>query len=343
MRQILVTGGAGFIGSHFVHFVLEQDRDCRVVVLDRLTYAGNLERLADVLDTPRCEFRQGDVADPEAVAAALPGCEAVVNFAAETHVDRSLLAPQECLHTNAGGTLTLLEACRERGISRFLQVSTDEVYGSVESGVVTEDAPLRPGNPYSACKAAGDLLVLAYWNTFRLPVVITRGSNTYGPWQYPEKLIPLMCTNALEDEPLPVYGDGRQQRDWLHAWDHCAAIWLVLQRGEPGSVYNIAGGESVPNIEIVRTILKVLEKPETLIRYVADRPGHDRRYSISSARIAALGWRPRRRLAEALPETIRWYRENEAWWKKIKSGEFQEYYRRMYRERPTLESPSPAA
>jgi dTDP-glucose 4,6-dehydratase len=324
--RILVTGGAGFIGSHFVRRLAAAGED--VVVLDKLTYSGNPANLESV---PH-EFHQGDIADPEAVARAGAGAEAVVNFAAETHVDRSILAAGDFITTDVVGTHVLLEWARETE-ARFVQVSTDEVYGDVSDGASTESDPLRASSPYAASKAGGDLQVLAYVRTYGVDASITRGSNTYGPNQYPEKLIPLFVTNALEGEPLPVYGDGRQTRDWLHAADHCAAIELVLRKGAPGEVYNVGGGEELENGEVTRRILELTGRDESLVRHVDDRPGHDRRYSLDSSKLAGLGWRPERRFEEGLAETVAWYRDNRPWWEPLKSGEYRAYYEAQYAAR----------
>ena len=324
--RVLVTGGCGFIGSHFVRRLVAGGDD--VVVLDKLTYSGRRENL----DGVGCELHVGDIADSEAVASASAGCEAIVNFAAETHVDRSILEAGDFIGTDVYGTHVLLERAREAGL-RFLQVSTDEVYGDVPPGVSSTEAdPLRPSSPYSASKAGGDLQVLAYVRTYGVNASITRGANTYGPYQYPEKLVPLFVTNAIEGLPLPVYGDGRQRREWLHAEDHCAAVELVLHEGEPGGVYNV-GGEERENLDVVRRIVDLTGADGALVRHVDDRPGHDRRYSVDSARMRALGWQPRREFEAGLSETVRWYRENRAWWEPIKSGEYLDYYKRQYAER----------
>ncbi len=328
--RLVVTGGAGFIGSNFIRHVLASHPDDTVVNLDKLTYAGNLANLADVAGSPRYRFVQGDICDPEVVRQVLPGADAVVNFAAESHVDRSLVEPGAFLRTDVFGVFTLLEAVRELRIPRLLHVSTDEVYGSLAEGAAREDSPLRPSNPYSASKAGGDLLALAYVATHRLPVLITRSSNNFGPYQYPEKVIPLFITNALDDEPLPLYGDGRHVRDWIYVLDNCAALDLVLRRGREGEVYNIGGGHEVENIALTRAILRLTGKPESLIRPVADRPGHDRRYALDTSRIRALGWTPRHRFEDALAATVRWYREHESWWRPLKSGEFRAWYRQHY-------------
>jgi len=324
--RILVTGGCGFIGSHFVRRLVA--RGDEVVVLDKLTYSGRRENL----DAVECELHVGDIADPEAVERAAAGCEAIVNLAAETHVDRSILEAGDFISTDVYGTHVLLERAREVGL-RFLQVSTDEVYGDVPPGVSSTEAdPLRPSSPYSASKAGGDLQVLAYVRTYGLNASITRGANTYGPYQYPEKLVPLFVTNAVDGLPLPVYGDGLQRREWLHAEDHCAAVELVLREGEPGGVYNV-GGEERENLDVIERIVELTGADPALVRHVDDRPGHDRRYSVDSARVRALGWEPRRELEAGLAETVGWYRENRAWWEPIKSGEYLDYYKRQYAER----------
>ncbi len=302
--KLLVTGGSGFIGSNFIRHVLTEHPDDRVVNLDKLTYAGNPANLADLERDPRYTFVQGDVCDGKIVRDACRGVDAIVNFAAESHVDRSLMEPDAFLKTDVFGVFTLLEAVRELKVPRFLHISTDEVYGSVERGSSRESDPVRPTNPYSASKAGGDLLSLAYWHTHRVPVVITRSSNNFGPYQYPEKVIPLFVTNAIDDRPLPLYGDGRNVRDWLYVLDNCAGIDLVLRRGADGEVYNIGGGHEVENVVLTRQILQLTGKPETLIQPVKDRPGHDRRYSVDSKKIHQLGWTPRHRFGDALRATV---------------------------------------
>ena len=325
--KVLVTGGAGFIGSHFVRRLVAAGDD--VVVLDKLTYAGNPANL----DGAGVSLVVDDIANPDAVASAGAGCDAVVNFAAESHVDRSILGPAEFIHTEVLGTQTLLEWARESG-ARYVQVSTDEVYGDLEAGSrAREDDPLRPSSPYSAAKAGGDLQVLAYVRTYGVNASITRGANTYGPRQYPEKLIPLFVTNALDREPLPVYGDGRQVREWVHAEDHCAAIELVLHDGAPGEVYNV-GGEDFENMEVTNRILELTGCDPSLIRHVEDRAGHDRRYAVDDSKVRALGWAPGHSFGETgLVSTVEWYSANRAWWEPIKSGEYREYYERQYGER----------
>ncbi|MBI2953633.1 MAG: dTDP-glucose 4,6-dehydratase [Chloroflexi bacterium] len=336
MKRILVTGGAGFIGSNFVRHLLLNRPDYDVIVLDKLTYAGNLENLKDVQDNPHYQFVHGDICDVNIVQQTAEGVDAIVNFAAETHVDRSLLEPGAFINTDVYGTYVLLEAVKKLGIERFVQISTDEVYGSVEEGSSVETDQLAPRSPYAASKAAADLMVNAYRTSFGLPTVITRASNNFGPYQYPEKVIPLFVTNALDDQPLPLYGDGLNVRDWLYVGDHCEAIDLVLHKGEPGEVYNVGGGNERTNIELTGMILDLLGKPQSLIKHVTDRPGHDRRYSLNCAKLAALGWQPRHRFEEAMAQTVRWYVENEWWWRKLKSGEYADYYNRNYGHRRTL-------
>ena len=324
--RVLVTGGCGFIGSHFVKRLVAQGDD--VVVLDKLTYSGNLANL----DGIRHEFVQGDIADPVTVVGAGESCDAAVNFAAETHVDRSILEAGDFVRTDVLGTHVLVEWARTSG-ARLVHVSTDEVYGDVAEGASSEDDPLAPSSPYAASKAGGDLLVLAYVRTHGIDALITRGSNTYGANQYPEKLIPLMVTNALDGEPLPVYGDGTQRRDWLHVADHCAAIDLALREGRGGEVYNVGTGEERENIDVVRRIVELTEADPALIRHVDDRLGHDRRYALDCTRLRALGWQPERDFGTSLAETVEWYRANRAWWEPIKSGAYREYYTRQYAER----------
>lgn len=331
MATILVTGGAGFIGSNFVRYMLRTHPPVRIINLDRLTYAGNLANLRDVADDPRYTFVYGDIADAGVVNYCMEqGVAAIVNFAAETHVDRSIMDPGAFINTDMYGTFVLLEAARRHQVQRFVQISTDEVYGEVMEGHTVETDPLMPRNPYSASKAGADRLAYSYYTTYGTPVVITRASNNYGPYQYPEKLIPLFVTNALDDLPLPVYGDGMQVRDWLYVEDHCAAVDFVLQHGQPGEVYNVGGGNERRNIEITRMILEVLGKPESLIQYVQDRPGHDRRYALSSAKLHALGWRPAHDFESAMRATIEWYRDHREWWEPIKSGAYREYYEKAY-------------
>jgi len=328
--NILVTGGAGFIGSQFIRFLFERYPDYRIVNLDKLTYAGNRENLRDVARHPRHRFVKGDICNRALIYRLAAKVDAIVNFAAETHVDRAIMRPASFLLTDVIGTGVLLEAARKFSHTRYLQISTDEVYGSIERGVVDETAPLKPGNPYSASKAGADLLVLASGRTYGQPVVITRSCNNYGPHQHPEKLIPLCITNALEGLPLPLYGDGQYRRDWVHVLDHCRAIDTVLHHGIPGNVYNIGGGHELANVDVVQRIAAVLAVPASRIHYVADRPGHDRRYAVNDEKIRGLGYRPVISFDEGLVETIRWYQEHGDWWKSIKAGTFRHYYRRQY-------------
>jgi len=331
--KILVTGGAGFIGSNFVRHVLTAHPDDAVINFDKLTYAGNLENLRDVETDPRYRFVRGDIGDRAQVLEAMEGVDAVVHFAAETHVDRSNAGAAEFLSTNVTGTFTLLEAARELKVARFVAIGTDEVYGSIAKGAARELDPLNPSNPYSASKAAADLLARAYWTTHRLPVIVTRSSNNCGPYQYPEKVIPLFITNAIEDKPLPLYGDGKNVRDWLYVLDNCAAIDLVLRKGKEGEIYNIGGSHEVENIVLTRQVLHLVGKPETLITPVVDRPGHDRRYALDSGKAHGLGWKPTHTFPKALEATVSWYKEHEAWWKPIKSGAFRAYYEKQYQSR----------
>ncbi|MFL5826474.1 MAG: dTDP-glucose 4,6-dehydratase [Thermoleophilaceae bacterium] len=326
--RLLVTGAAGFIGSTFVRVVLEERPDDEMVVLDKLTYAGRRENLQDVED--RITFVQGAIEDEEVVLETMEGADAVVNFAAESHVDRSISDQYAFARTHVIGTSVLLDAARQHRVSRFLQVSTDEVYGSIEEGSFTESSPLNPSSPYSATKAAGDLLVSAHVHTHGLEAVICRGSNNYGPRQYPEKLIPLSVLNAMAGDHLPVYGDGRQVRNWLYVEDFARAIDTVLRNGAPGEAYNVGGPDEEENIHVVRRILELTGRDESLIAHVTDRPGHDRRYSLSSDKVRALGWEPRVRFQEGLERTVEWYRDNEWWWAPVRSGEYREYYERQY-------------
>jgi len=327
--KVLICGGCRFIGSHFVRLCLKQGIE--VVNLDKLTYAGNPANLADVADSGAYAFIRGDICDAETVSRAAEGCDAVVNFAAESHVDRSVLDSEAFLRTDVLGVRVLLEEVRRRGIGRYLQVSTDEVYGSLTEGSADESSPVAPRNPYSASKAGGDLLARSFHVSHGVPALVSRACNNYGPNQYPEKMLPLFSTNALDDGPLPVYGDGMQIRDWLHVADHCRALLLLLERGEPGGVYNIGASEERTNLEVVRLILDTLGKPESLIRHVEDRPGHDRRYSLRSERIRAMGWRPEVAFEEGIGDTVRWYRDNRAWWEPIRrSADFRAYYDAQY-------------
>ena len=337
---ILVTGGAGFIGTNFVYYQLQHHPEDRVVCLDALTYAGNLENLTEALKNPRFRFVKGDIADREAVNALFEEekPDIVVNFAAESHVDRSITQPELFLRTNIMGTQVLMDACRKYGVQRYHQVSTDEVYGDLSLDrpdlFFTEDTPIHTSSPYSASKASADLLVLAYFRTFHLPVSITRCSNNYGPYHFPEKLIPLMITRALNDQSLPVYGKGENVRDWLYVEDHCAAIDLVMRKGREGEVYNVGGHNERTNLDVVKTVLRELGKPESLITFVTDRPGHDRRYAIDPSKIhAELGWLPRTKFDDGIHQTVQWYLDNRQWWEHILAGEYQNYYQAMYGNR----------
>ena len=337
---ILVTGGAGFIGANFVHYQLREHPEERVVCLDALTYAGNLENLTEALKDSRFRFVKGDIADRETVYALFEKekPDIVVNFAAESHVDRSITQPELFLRTNILGTQVLMDACRRYGVRRYHQVSTDEVYGDLPLDrpdlFFTEETPIHTSSPYSASKASADLLVLAYFRTFHLPVSITRCSNNYGPYHFPEKLIPLMITRALNDQSLPVYGKGENIRDWLYVEDHCAAIDLVMRRGREGEVYNVGGHNERTNLDVVKTVLRELGKPESLITFVTDRPGHDRRYAIDPGKIhAELGWLPRTKFDDGMHQTVQWYLNNRPWWEHILAGEYQHYYQSMYGNR----------
>jgi dTDP-glucose 4,6-dehydratase len=334
--KLLVTGGCGFIGSNFIRHVLEaRGEGVSIVNLDKLTYAANPANLADVAHRPNYRFMRGDITDSDVVGLAMEGCDAVVNFAAETHVDRSLLGDSSFIETDVRGVFVLLEEARRRGVRKFIQISTDEVYGSIARGSFTEESTLNPRNPYAASKAGGDRLAYSYWASYGIPVVITRASNNYGPYQYPEKLIPLFVTNALDDLPLPLYGDGRNVRDWLFVRDHAAAIDFLLDAGESGETYNIAGGNEAENIEITRRVLRELGKPEALIRFVDDRPGHDRRYALDGSKLKRLGFSAATPFEEGLSETIRWYRDHEEWWRPIKERDaaYREFYRSQYEQR----------
>lgn len=332
--HILITGGCGFIASNFVHYLLER-YDYRIINLDALTYAGNPENLREFENNPRYKFIHGRIEDVKAVKKALRGVDRIVHFAAESHVDRSITNAQPFIQTNVAGTQVLLDACRQAKIDRFIHVSTDEVYGSLgDKDRFTETTPLAPNSPYAASKAASDLLVRATAKTHGLPAIITRCSNNYGPYQFPEKLIPLMITNALEDKPLPVYGDGLNVRDWIHVTDHCAALDTVLHRGIVGETYNIGGESERKNIDVVKTILRLLKKSESLITFVDDRPGHDRRYAMDIKKIKRqLKWSPAVTFEKGLELTIDWYRRNEKWWRRVKSGRYRQYYRKMYGQR----------
>ncbi len=335
MTKLLITGGAGFIGSNFIRYMLNKYPDYEIINLDALTYCGNLENLIDIESNPNYTFIKGNIGDRNLLEKITNNIDYIINFAAESHVDRSIENPEIFIKSNILGTQVLLDTARKNGIKKYLQISTDEVYGSLgETGYFTETTPLSANSPYSASKAGADLMVRAYHNTFKLPINITRCSNNYGPYQFPEKLIPLMISNAIENKKLPVYGDGKNIRDWLHVYDHCTAIDLVLHEGKIGEVYNIGGNNEKQNIEIVKLILENLNKSEKLIEYVKDRPGHDQRYAIDSSKIQKeLGWKPKYNFEAGISETIQWYLDNLEWVKKVKSGEYQEYYEKNYDNR----------
>ncbi len=334
--RLLITGGAGFIGSNFIHYMLRCHPDCEITNLDKLTYAGNLANLKDIESDSRYRFIKGDIADQGQIDHVLSSrFDIIVNFAAESHVDRSILDPLPFLETNVRGTQVLLEGVKQHEWGRFIQVSTDEVYGSLQAGgKFTEQSPLLPNSPYAASKAAAELLCRAYHQTYGLPVIITRCSNNYGPYQFPEKLIPLAISNALEDKPIPIYGDGLNVRDWIYVEDCCRAIDLISQKGKPGETYNVGADNEKTNLELMHKLLEVTDRPKSLITFVTDRPGHDRRYALDTAKIQReLGWKPTIPFEEGLRKTIQWYVENEPWWRSIKSGEYAEYYQRMYSQR----------
>ena len=328
--HLLIAGGAGFIGSNFVKYVFKAHPSYRITVLDKLTYAGNLDNLKEVKVRKNYRFVKGDICDPKIINRLAKGCDAILNFAAETHVDRSIIGPGSFVTTDIFGTHVLLEAVRSYGIKRYVQISTDEVYGSIVKGSFKESDPLHASSPYSASKAGADLMVLAYYHTYHLPVLITRSSNNFGPNQYPEKLIPLFITNLIEGKKIPLYGDGLNVRDWLYVTDNCEGIDVVLHKGKLGEVYNLGAGNERTNLEITSLILKSLKLSESMIERVKDRPGHDRRYSIDCRKARALGWKPRYHFEQAILKTVGWYQENEWWWKKLKGGEFQKYYHHWY-------------
>ncbi len=333
MVNVVVTGGAGFIGSNFVRYALAVHPDWNVTTLDKLTYAGRMENLQDVLNHPRHTFVQGDVADPGTVTPIVSAAEIVVHFAAETHVDRSLMNAGEFINTDVFGTFVMLEAARQApALRRFVQISTDEVYGAVMEGASRETDELKPRNPYSASKAGADRLAYSYWATYDVPVIVTRASNNYGPFHFPEKVIPLFITNAIDDIPVPLYGDGQQERDWLHVGDHCRAVDLLIERGTSGEVYNVGGGNHVRNVELTKQILDLLGKPHTLIRPVADRPGHDRRYCVNTSKLQGLGWVPQVPFDVGLRQTVEWFQQNEWWWRPIKEADptFRAYLDAQY-------------
>jgi dTDP-glucose 4,6-dehydratase len=333
--ELLVTGGAGFIGSNFIHYILQEHSSWYVTNLDKLTYAGNLENLKGIENESRYTFVKGDIADWGLVDGILTqGFDVIVNFAAESHVDRSILDSLPFLETNIKGTQTLLEGARKNKISKFIQVSTDEVYGSINEGCVSEECVLSPSSPYSASKACADLIGMSFWKTHRVPVIITRCTNNFGPYQFPEKLIPLVITNALENKSIPVYGDGMNTRDWVFVNDHCRALDIVIQKGQPGEIYNVGGSNEKHNLEIIYHILDQLGKPRNLIQFVADRAAHDRRYALDSTKISKqLGWKPASSFKEMMVKTVDWYLENQAWWNRVKGKEYIEYYERVYHKK----------
>ena len=329
--NILVTGGCGFIGSNFIKYILKKYSSYKIVNLDKLTYAGNLDNLKDVEKNKNYKFIKGDICNKRIVEKIAKHVDCIINFAAETHVDRSILEAGSFIKTDVYGTYILLEAAKKYRHKKYIQISTDEVYGSIDKGSFTEESRLKPNSPYSASKTSADLLCRSYFVTYGVPVVITRSSNNYGPYQYPEKVIPLFITNAIEDKPLPLYGDGKNVRDWLYVMDNCSGIDTVLCKGTAGEVYNIGGDNEITNIELTKSILKILNKPFSLIKPVADRLGHDRRYSLDCSKLMKLGWKPKRKFNETLKETIEWYIVNKKWWKKLKDNKFNQYYKRQYK------------
>ena len=337
MVNLLVTGGAGFIGSNFVRYALAEHADWRITTLDKLTYAGRVENLRGVMDDPRHRFVRGDVADVSVAAPLVNEADLIVHFAAETHVDRSIQRAHEFIMTDVYGTFVLLEAARSSPrLTRFIQISTDEVYGSVPQGASKETDELKPRNPYAASKAGADRLAYSYWATYDVPVIITRASNNYGPYQFPEKVIPLFVTNAIDELPVPLYGDGQHSRDWLHVVDHCRALDVLIAKGQSGEVYNIGGGHEVRNLDLTRQILALVGRSDSLIQPVPDRPGHDRRYCLDTAKLGTLGWSPQTEFIHGLDETVRWYRDNEWWWRPIKEQDpmFRAYYQAQYGHQP---------
>lgn len=328
--KFLITGGAGFMGSNFIRYLINNYPEFEVVNFDKLTYAGNLENLKDIEENPRYKFIKGDIADETAVDAAMgQGIDTVINFAAETHVDRSISGPKSFIMTDVLGTYTLLEAVKKHSIKKYIQISTDEVFGSTD-GEFSETSPFEPNSPYSASKAGGDHLVRAYWKTYGLPVIVTHSCNFYGPYQYPEKLIPLFITNLIEGKKIPVYGDGQNVREWIYVPDYCQALDVIHQKGEPGDVYNIGSGERLTNLEVTKMILEQMGVGEEMVEHVKDRPGHDRRYAINAEKLRGLGWQPDWNFEQALKETVEWYQDHQDWWKKLKSGEYLDYYKKQY-------------
>ena len=331
--RLLVTDGAGFMGSNFIRFILSKYKEYEVVNLDKLTYAGNLDNLKDIEDNPRYSFVKGDIADPKIVSEVVPGVDAILNYAAETHVDRSIMWARDFAVTDVIGTLTLLEAVNTYKIPVMVQISTDEVFGSTEKGVFAEESPFLPNSPYSASKAGGDLMCRAFLKTYSTPVIVTHSVNFYGPYQYPEKVIPLFVTNLIEDKKVPLYGKGLNRRQWIYTEDHCRAVDVILHKGVAGEVYNITTGDEISNIELTKQILGELGKDKDSIEYVKDRPGHDFRYALTNDRLQDLGWSPETSFTEGVKETVAWYRDNEWWWKKLKDAKYQEYYSKQYTER----------
>ncbi len=329
--KLFITGGAGFIGSNFIRYILKKYPKYKIINYDKLTYAGNLDNLRDIEKNPRYKFVKGDICDFKLVSKHTKGVDIIVNFAAETHVDRSILNADQFIKTDVNGTFALLEAARANNIKKFVHISTDEVYGSILKGSFTEESPIQPNSPYSAAKASSDMLVRSYFVTYGLPAIITRCSNNYGPYQYPEKVIPLFVTNAMDDIPLPLYGDGKNVRDWLYVLDHCRGIDIAMRKGKNGEVYNIGGGVELTNIELTNKILQIMGKPKTLIKRVADRLGHDRRYSIDCSKLAKLGYKPAYTFEKALKETIKWYIDNEKIWRRLKDKGYKKYYAKQYK------------
>ena len=330
--KLLVTGGAGFMGSNFIHYILKKYPDYEIINLDKLTYAGNLKNLTDVENNPRYKFIKGDIADPNIVNELVPKADAVINYAAETHVDRSIFDPREFAQTDVIGTLTILNAIRENDNNiKLIQISTDEVFGSIDSGKFTESSPFEPNSPYAASKAGGDLMCRAFWATYKAPVIVTHSCNFYGPNHYPEKLIPLVITNLLEGKKVPVYGDGRQVREWIYTEDHCSAVDVILHKGKEGEIYNIGTERELENLDTIKTILNVLGMDDNYIEFVKDRPAHDRRYSLDTSKLRnELGWSPQVEFEDGIKRTVDWFKNNESWWKEIKSGEYQKYYEKQY-------------
>jgi dTDP-glucose 4,6-dehydratase len=332
MKTLLVTGGAGFIGSNFIRYMLDKRNDITIINLDKLTYAGNLDNLKDIEKEERYRFVKGDICDPAVVKQYMQDADVVINFAAESHVDRSIGNADDFIKTDVYGVYVLLEAAKEYGIERFVQISTDEVYGSIDTGYFKETDALMPSSPYAASKAGGDRLVYSYYITYNLPVVIPRSSNNFGPYQYPEKLIPLFITNAMTNQELPIYGSGKNVRDWLYVTDNCRAIELIMEKGKDGEVYNVGAGNEKNNLEITDIILKTLSKPENLMTFVQDRKGHDRRYALDIGKLKKLGWEPEVSFNNAMQKTIQWYVDNRWWWEKIKSGDYLDYYKKQYKQ-----------